>query len=76
MAEQTVPLKERTVPIWEKYLLTVNEAVQYFGIGEKTIRRLIAESLYANDCFVIQIGSKSLINRRKFETYLNQTTSL
>ena len=31
-----------SVPIWEKYMLTVDEAVQYFGIGEKKIRSLIA----------------------------------
>lgn len=34
-----------SVPIWEKYMLTVDEAVQYFGIGEKKIRMLIAENL-------------------------------
>ncbi len=25
-------IKRKTVPIWEKYMLTVDEAVQYFGI--------------------------------------------
>ena len=30
----------KMVPIWEKYMLTVDEAVQYFGIGEKKIRML------------------------------------
>ena len=34
-----------SVPIWEKYMLTVDEAVQYFGIGEKKIRSLIAENM-------------------------------
>lgn len=24
-----------SVPVWEKYMLTVDEAVQYFGIREK-----------------------------------------
>ena len=33
------------VPIWEKYMLTVDEAVQYFGIGEKKIRMLISEEI-------------------------------
>ena len=27
-------VKGKMVPIWEKYMLTVDEAVQYFGIGE------------------------------------------
>lgn len=65
-----------SVPIWEKYMLTVDEAVLYFGIGEKKIRILIAENLNTDCCFVVQIGSKSLINRHKFEDFLNQTTSL
>lgn len=64
------------VPVWEKYMLTVDEAVQYFGIGEKKIRTLIAENLNADYCFTVQIGNKSLINRHKFEEFLNQTSSL
>lgn len=64
------------VPIWEKYMLTVEEATHYFGIGEKKIRNLIAENIGTEFCFTIQIGNKSLINRHKFEDFLNQTTSL
>ncbi len=66
----------KNVPIWEKYMLTVDEAVQYFGIGEKKIRTLIAENINTGYCFTVQIGNKSLINRQKFENFLNQTTSL
>ena len=66
----------KVVPIWEKYMLTVAEAVQYFGIGEKKIRALIAENINTDYCFTVQIGSKSLINRQKFENFLNQITSL
>ncbi len=52
-------------------MLTVDEAVQYFGIGEKKIRMLISENTDT-----VQVGNKSLINRHKFEEFLNQTTSL
>lgn len=69
-------IKSKTVPIWEKYMLTVDEAVQYFGIGEKKIRMPIAENINTNYCFTVQIGNRSLINRQKFENFLNQTTSL
>ena len=65
-----------SVPIWEKYMLTVDEAVQYFGIGEKKIRSLIAENMNTEYCFTVQVGNKSLIKRQKFETFLNQITSL
>lgn len=64
------------VPIWEKYMLTVEEATHYFGIGEKKIRNLIAENIGTEFCFTIQVGNKSLINRQKFEDFLNQISSL
>lgn len=69
-------VKGKMVPIWEKYMLTVDEAVQYFGIGEKKIRMLISENADSDFCFTVQVGNKSLINRHKFEEFLNQTTSL
>lgn len=70
--------KERSiiVPVWEKYMLTVEEATKYFGIGEKKIRMLVAENMGSEYCFSLQIGTKTLINRKKFENFLNQTTSL
>ena len=67
---------KKSVPIWEKYMLTVDEAVQYFGIGEKKIRTLIADNQNTDYCFTVQIGNKSLINRQKFEDFLNRITSL
>ena len=69
-------MKGKMVPIWGKYMLTVDEAVQYFGIGEKKIRMLISENTDTDYCFTVQVGNKSLINRHKFEEFLNQTTSL
>ena len=69
-------IKGNTVPIWEKYMLTVDEAAQYFGIGEKKIRMLISENAESDYCFTVQVGNKSLINRQKFEKFLNQTTAL
>ena len=69
-------VKGKLVPIWKKYMLTVDEAVQYLGIGEKKIRMLISENTDTDYCFTVQVGNKSLINRHKFEEFLNQTTSL
>ena len=69
-------MKGKMVLIWEKYMLTVDEAVQYFGIGEKKIRMQISENTDTDYCFTVQVGNKSLINRHKFEEFLNQTTSL
>ena len=44
-------VKGKMVPIWEKYMLTVDEAVLYFGIGEKKIRMLISENVDSDYCF-------------------------
>ena len=39
-------------------MLTVDEAVQYFGIGEKKIRMLISENIDSDYCFTVQVGNK------------------
>ena len=71
-----IKIEKGKIPICEKYMLTVDEAVQYFGIGEKKIRMLISLHLNADCCFTVQLGCNSLINRKKFEAFLDQTTSL
>ena len=62
------------VPIWEKFNLTINEASQYFNIGEKKLRKLAED--YADNGFIIQNGSKTLIKRKSFEDFLNETSSI
>jgi excisionase family DNA binding protein len=76
ISNTNMEIYKKSVPIWEKYMLTVDEAAQYFGIGEKKIRMLIAENTNTDFCFTVQIGNKSLINRHKFEDFLNHTTAL
>ena len=58
-----IKIEKGKIPIWEKYMLTVDEAVQYFGIGEKKIRMLISEHLNSECCFTVQVGCKSLTVR-------------
>ena len=62
------------IPIWQKFALTINEAVEYFGIGEKKLRKLLEE--YFDSGFVLQNGTKSLIKRAKFEEFLNETIAI
>lgn len=64
------------VPISEKYLITIKESTRYFNIGEKKLRRIIAENRDAEECFTVCIGNKTLVNRPKFEIFLNKTTAL
>ena len=58
----------------DKYLLTNVEAAQYFGIGEKKLRKIVTENLDSG--FVIQNGVKYLIKRRQFEAFLDKTSSI
>ena len=62
------------VPIWEKYTLNVKEAASYFGIGEKTIRRLIAE--HRGEAFVLEVGTHTRIKRKQFEKFLDDATCI
>lgn len=58
----------------DKYLLPIEEAAQYFGIGEKKLRKIITENLDSG--LVIQNGVKYLIKRRQFEAFLDKTSSI
>lgn len=61
------------VPIWEKLLLTVDEAVYYTGIGRDRLYELSEGE--AADC-VIWIGRKRLYKRKKLEEFLENSYSL
>lgn len=61
------------VPIGEKYMLTIKEAAAYFNIGIKKMRRLAEDNL---GNFAVYSGNRYLIIRSKFETFLNETSSV
>ena len=54
----------KEVPIWEKSNLTLEEAAAYSGIGINKLRTLTDNE----HCqFVLWVGSKRLIKRRKLD---------
>lgn len=63
------------VPIWERFLLTVKEASLYFNIGENKLHKIANEYIDSDYKFVVQNGSRAMINRKKFESFLDNTTS-
>lgn len=69
--EQTnVLLTERkAVPIWNKYLLTVEEAAGYFRIGECKLRKIITDNPTAD--FILWNGNRMQIKRKKFEEFID-----
>ena len=40
-----------STPLWERYLMTIEEASSYFRIGENKLRRIASE--YKDECVVI-----------------------
>ncbi|MDY5578322.1 MAG: excisionase [Lachnospiraceae bacterium] len=67
-------MNEKTVPIWEKYVMTIEEAAAYFRIGENRIRQLVNENPYGN--FYLRNGNRVLIKRKLFEQYIDSAEAV
>lgn len=66
--------EKRAVPLWEKYALTIDQAAEYFNIGQKKIRSMI--SIYKDYDWHLMNGERTLIKRKLFEDFLNQTQAI
>lgn len=62
------------VPIWEKYTLTIQEAAEYFRIGENKLRDIVKEN--KNASFVLWNGNRPQIKRRIFEDYIDKLNEI
>lgn len=67
--KENVYHKKREVPIWERSLLTLNEASDYTGIGVNKLRHLALNT----HGLVIYIGAKKMFKRKKLDEYLEKT---
>ena len=54
------------VPINQKFMLTITEAAEYFGMGEKVLRKFAADHQEVS----IRYGKRWRIIRQKMEDYL------
>ncbi len=61
------------VPIWEKSNLTLEEAAAYSNIGICKLRSLTDDD---NCKFVLWVGNKRLIKRRKLDEYIDKAYSI
>ena len=50
-------MRTTEIPYWEKYMLTLREAAEYFHIGEKKMRQIVDDNLDAN--FLLESGNCS-----------------
>ena len=60
------------IPYWEKYMLTLREAAEYFHIGEKKMRQIVDDNMDAK--FLLENGNRVMIKRKLFEEYLNNAS--
>ena len=60
------------IPYWEKYMLTLREAAEYFQIGEKKMRQIVEENMDAK--FLLENGNRIMIKKKLFEEYLNNAS--
>lgn len=65
-------MRTNEIPYWEKYMLTLREAAEYFHIGEKKMRQIVDDNLDAN--FLLESGNRIMIKRKLFEKYLDNAT--
>ena len=67
-------MAENKIPVWEKYTLTIEEAAQYFQIGENKLRRMLDENPDSN--YILYNGNRRQIKRLQFEKYIDHCTTI
>ena len=67
-------MRTNEIPYWEKYMLTLREAAEYFHIGEKKMRQIVDDNMDAN--FLLESGNRVMIKRKLFEEYLDGATAI
>lgn len=66
-------MKNYNVPLWEKENLTMEQASVLYNVGINRIRELSDKP----DCdFVLWVGNKRLIKRKRFSDYLARMYSI
>ena len=64
---------KQEVPIYEKLLLTKEEAAEYSHVGINKLEELLK---VPNCPFVLYVGKKKLIKRRAFETFITENVEI
>ena len=63
-----------TIPPWERYTLSVEEAAAYFRIGENKLRKIISENENAD--FILWNGNRPQIKRKKLEQFIDNLAAI
>ena len=62
-------MHDLSMPLWERYLMTIEEASSSFRIGKNKLRQLANE--YKEECVVMN-GNRMLIKKKKFEKVIDR----
>ena len=62
-----------TLPVSEKYMLTIKEAAAYFNIGIKKLRRIAEDNI---GTVAVYCGNRFLIIRPKFEEFILNSSEI
>ncbi len=62
------------VPVWEKYTLSIEEAAQYFRIGETKLRKMAEQNVSAG--WVLMNGNRIQIKRKHFEKFIDNLETI
>ena len=72
---QVCRLKSRvSLQMKDKFCFTIEEASEYFNIGEKKLQKIVSENIDSR--FVIQNGVEILIKRKRFEHFLKELVAI
>ena len=73
MSDNRKNSKKDEVPIWFTPTLSIEEASRYSGIGTSKLYELTNPE----DCpFVLWIGTRRMVKRRKFDEYIERVYSI
>ena len=62
------------IPFWKQYALSVEEAAQYFRIGEKKLRRIANDNPEAE--YILWSGNRALFKREMFSKFLDKQKAI
>ena len=67
-------IENKSIPFWNKYVMTIEEASLYFRIGQTKMRSLIDRDPTAD--YILWNGNRALIKRKLFELFIDKTPSI
>lgn len=70
LEEMDISTAKTEIPWWNKYTLSIQEAAEYFGIGQHRLREIVSED-YENK-YHLMLGRTIKIKREQFEEFIKQ----